>query len=51
MTETEKLHADLKRFRDLRASTDDARTLAVLTEFIETTYERLRAIAVVANDR
>jgi hypothetical protein len=51
MTETEKLHADLKRLEDLRALTNDVRAKAMLNDFIDAAYERLREISVVANDR
>jgi hypothetical protein len=51
MTEIEDLHADLRRFRNLRAATRDVRTRTVLNEFIDATYARLLAVSVVANDR
>jgi len=50
-SETEKLRADLKRYTTLRAWANDKKAREMLSELIEETADRLRQIAIVANDR
>ncbi len=50
-SEDDKLRADLKRYRDLRARLTKKRTQAALEQLIEEAEERLRQLRMVANDR